>query len=302
MDNYLHYLTTEEINMQTLKIDECNTEDMLRLINDQDSVIPQAVRLEIPNIALAVDILYKSLKSGGRMFHIGAGTSGRLGVLDASECPPTYGTDPEMVRGIIAGGDIALRVAVEGSEDDAQAGADLIENYKITDKDVIIGISASGGAQFVLSAIKTAKENGIATIGITNNKKSILSKICDVCIAPVVGPEVVIGSTRMKAGTAQKLVLNMLTTSVMIKLGKVYGNLMVDLKATNTKLCDRAKRIICHATGVDYETAADYLDQANGNTKLAILIIKTGLEVNSGSNLLKKYEGRLGNAITAVNK
>ena len=302
MDNYLHNLTTEEVNNQTLNIDECSTEEILLLINEQDAVVPGAVRREIPNITRAVDIIYESLKNGGRMFYIGTGSSGRLGVLDASECPPTYGTDPEMVQGIIAGGDMALRIAVEGCEDDPNAGAKLIEDYNISSKDVVVGITASGGTVFVLSAIEAAKANGAATIGVTSNYDSKLSKACDVCIAPIVGPEVVIGSTRMKSGTAQKLVLNMLTTGTMVKLGKVYGNLMVDLKATNTKLYDRAKRIICHATGVDYEAAAGYLEKADDNTKLAILIIKTELEADQGKFLLKKYDGRLKDAIAAVKK
>jgi N-acetylmuramic acid 6-phosphate etherase len=300
LDNYLHKLTTEEVNQQTLNIDECNTQEILLLINEQDSIVPSAVRREIPNIARAVDIIYESLKNGGRMFYVGAGTSGRLGVLDASECPPTYSTDPEMVQGIIAGGDVALRTAVEGAEDDEAAGAELIDQYQITNKDVIVGITASGGAPFVLSAVNAAKKIGASTVGVTNNGESKLSKICDVCIAPIVGPEVIIGSTRMKAGTAQKLVLNMLTTSVMIKLGKVYGNLMVDLKPTNQKLRDRARRIICHATGVDYETAAEYLQKAEDNTKLAILMIKTGVQLDEGKQILQEQGGRLKDAIAAI--
>lgn len=302
MDNYLHKLTTEEINQQTLDIDECSTQDMLLLINEQDSLVPMAVRREIPNIARAVDIIYESLKNGGRMFYVGAGTSGRLGVLDASECPPTYSTDPEMIQGIIAGGDAALRIAVEGAEDDEAAGAEVVDRHGITDKDVVVGITASGGAPFVIAAVNAAKKRGASTIGVTNNSGSKLSKVCDVCIAPIVGPEVVIGSTRMKAGTAQKLVLNMLTTSVMIKMGKVYGNLMVDLKPTNQKLCDRARRIICHATGVDYETAAEYLERVEGNTKLAILMIKTGIKADEGKEILQKQGGRLKDAIAAVEK
>lgn len=302
MDAYLHNLTTEKINNKTLNIDECSTEEMLLLINEQDTLVPLAVRREIPNITRAVDIIYASLKNGGRMFYIGAGTSGRLGVLDASECPPTYGTGPDMVQAVIAGGDAALRAALEGCEDDVYAGAKLIDDCSISDRDVIVGITASGGTPFVLSAIEAAKAKGASTIGVTNNNDSKLSKLCDVCIAPIVGSEVVIGSTRMKSGTAQKLVLNMLTTSTMIKLGKVYGNLMVDLKATNSKLYDRAKRIICHATGVDYLTAEEYLKKAEGDTKLAILVIKTGLEPEQGKELLMKHGGRLKVAIAAVNQ
>lgn len=300
MNTYLHNLTTEKINRLTMNIDECSTEEMLQLINQQDALVPLAVAREIPNITRAVDIIYESLRNGGRLFYIGAGTSGRLGVLDASECPPTYGVDPEMVQGIIAGGDIALRTAIEGCEDDTDAGAKLIEEYSITGRDVVVGITASGGTPFVLSAVKAAKETGAATIGVTNNQDSKLSEICDVCIAPIVGAEVVIGSTRMKSGTAQKLVLNMLTTGTMIKLGKIYGNLMVDLKATNAKLYDRARRIICHATGVDYETAAKYLERVEGDTKLAILIIKTGIEADQGRDLLQKHGGRLKDAIAAL--
>lgn len=300
MDTYLHNLITEEVNKETLNIDQCTTEDMLALINDQDSKVSLAVRREIPNIARAVDMIYESVKNGGRMFYIGAGTSGRLGVLDASECPPTFGTEPELIQGIIAGGDMALRIAVEGGEDNLEAGVKVIEEYNISEKDVLVGITASGSAPYVLSALKTARAKGTVTIGVTNNQNSKLAKVCDVCIAPVVGPEVIIGSTRMKSGTAQKLVLNMLTTSVMIKLGKTYGNLMVDLKATNIKLNDRARRIICHATGVDYETAGKYLEKVNGDTKLAIIMIITRLDADQGRALLNKYEGRLKDAIESV--
>lgn len=300
MDTYLHCLTTEEVNSETVDIDECGTEEMLHMINNQDKLVPLAVREEIPSIALAVNIIYNSLKSGGRLFYIGAGTSGRLGVLDASECPPTYGTDPEMVQGIIAGGDTALRISVEGGEDDTEAGRNLIEAYGITARDVVAGITASGSAPFVLAALEAAKANGTKAIGITNNRDTKLSKICDVCIAAVVGPEVIIGSTRMKSGTAQKLVLNMLTTSVMIKLGKTYGNLMVDLKATNKKLNDRAKRIISHATGDDYETAGKYLEMAGGDTKLAIVMSKTNLSAEQGRILLEANGGSLKKAITSL--
>lgn len=301
LDTYLHHLTTEEVNQHTLSIDECSTEEILGRINEEDALVPLAVRREIPNIARSVEIIYDSLKNGGRLFYIGAGTSGRLGVLDASECPPTFGTEPDMVQGIIAGGDIALRVAVEGGEDNSEAGVKVIEDYKISKGDVIVGITASGSASFVLAALAEAKAKGVKTIGVTNNNGSKLSNYCDVCIAPIVGPEVIIGSTRMKSGTAQKLVLNMLTTSVMIKLGKTYGNLMVDLKASNIKLKDRAKRIISHATGVDYDIAGKYLEKVNGDTKLAILLIMTQLEAEEGKSLLQRHGGSLKQAIAEVN-
>lgn len=302
MDDYLKDLTTEMINTDTLNIDECSTEKMLRLINEQDKRVPDAIQKEIPHIAKAVDVLYTSLKNGGRMFYIGAGTSGRLGVLDASECPPTFGTDSQMVQGYIAGGDVALRTAVEGCEDDPDAGIQLIKNCGVTSKDVVVGITASGSAEFVLAAIQHAREIGAHTVGVVNNKNSKLAALCDVCIAPIVGPEVIIGSTRMKSGTAQKLVLNMLTTCTMIKLGKVYGNLMVDLKATNNKLYDRAKRIICSATGVENEQAEEVLVRAGNNTKLAIMMIKTGLDEKKAQQILDEHDGRLKLAIQAAQK
>ncbi|MGH4139136.1 N-acetylmuramic acid 6-phosphate etherase [Clostridium sp.] len=300
MDNYLSELTTEEVNKDTQNIDECNTEEMLILINEQDSIIHEAVKKQIPNISLGVDIIYNSLKSGGRMFYIGAGTSGRLGVLDASECPPTFGTDPQLVQAYIAGGDSALRTSSEGCEDDSEAGVKLVHDCKITSKDVVVGITASGGAAFVLAAIKESNEIGAATIGLVNNNNSKLSKICDVCIAPIVGAEVIIGSTRMKSGTSQKLVLNMLTTCTMVKLGKVYGNLMVDLKATNKKLYERARHIVCLATGVDDITALQYLELSNRNAKLAIMMIKTGLNVNGAKSILEKHDGKLKDSIKAA--
>jgi len=231
------------------------------------------------------------------MIYIGAGTSGRLGVLDASECPPTFGVDPSLVQGHIAGGDMALRVAVEGCEDDAEEGIALIERCGVTDKDAVIGISASGSAAFVIAGLKRAAELGAATIGVVNNKNSKLSEVCDVCIAPVVGPEVIMGSTRLKAGTATKLVLNMLTTCTMVKLGKTYNNLMVDLKASNKKLYDRSIRIIKAATGADAETATEFLHKASMNCKLAILMIKTGLGAEEAEQALLKCDGNLKAAI-----
>ncbi len=249
MNEYLSNLITEKVNQNTKNIDECSTREILELINEEDCGVPYAVKEEIPNIIKAVDILYESLKNGGKMVYMGAGTSGRLGVLDASECPPTFGTDPELVQGYIAGGDVALRTAVEGCEDNEDLGRQQIIECNIKEGDVVIGITASGSAPYVIGGMKQGKESGAKTIAVVNNKDSKLKPICDICIAPVVGPEVIIGSTRMKAGTAQKLVLNMLTTSTMIKLGKVYGNMMVDLKATNNKLNERALRIIKTTTG-----------------------------------------------------
>ncbi|MNE13350.1 N-acetylmuramic acid 6-phosphate etherase [compost metagenome] len=300
MNDYLAGLTTEAVNPDTLMIDECTTEQMIRLMNQQDALVPAAIAKEIPQIAKAVDILHHRLSSGGRMFYIGAGTSGRLGVLDASECPPTFGTDSALVQGYIAGGDIALRTAVEGCEDDMDEGIALIESIGVTNRDVLIGISASGSANYVIAALTKAKELGAATIGVCNNKGSKFEPIVDVCIAPVVGPEVISGSTRLKAGTAQKLVLNMLTTCTMVKLGKTYNNLMVDLKASNIKLVDRSIRIIMSTTGVDTSTATETLEKASMNCKLAIMMIKTGLDAIEAEQALNANGGRLKQAISSL--
>ncbi|GIP15682.1 N-acetylmuramic acid 6-phosphate etherase [Paenibacillus montaniterrae] len=300
MNDYLAGLTTEAINPETFMIDECTTEQMVQLMNQQDALVPAAVAKEIPSIAKAVDILHHRLSNGGRMFYIGAGTSGRLGVLDASECPPTFGTDPSLVQGYIAGGDYALRNAVEGCEDDGEDGISLILNAGVTEKDAVVGISASGSAQFVIAALEKAKELGAATIGVCNNKGSKLEPVVDVCIAPVVGAEVIGGSTRLKAGTAQKLVLNMLTTCTMVKLGKTYNNLMVDLKASNIKLVDRSIRIIMQTTDVDATTAKAVLEQASMNCKLAIMMIKTGLDAKEAEEVLAQHQGRLKQAIHSL--
>lgn len=300
MNDYLAGLTTEAVNPDTLRIDECTTEQMVQLMNQQDALVPAAIAKEIPQIARAVDVLHHRLSNGGRMFYIGAGTSGRLGVLDASECPPTFGTDPSLVQGFIAGGDIALRNAVEGCEDDAEEGIAWVESIGVTNQDVVIGISASGSASYVIAALKSARERGAATIGVCNNKGSKFEPIVDVCISPVVGPEVISGSTRLKAGTAQKLVLNMLTTCTMVKLGKTYNNLMVDLKASNVKLIDRSIRIIMSTTDVDASTAAATLERASMNCKLAIMMIKTGLDAKEAEQALHVNGGRLKQAIASL--
>lgn len=301
MNEYLAGLTTEKINPATRTIDECTTEQMLALLNREDAKVPAAVAEEIPRIAQAVDMIHSRLENGGRLFYIGAGTSGRLGVLDASECPPTFGVEPELIQGYIAGGDIALRTAVEGFEDMADEGISLVDRIGITANDAVVGISASGSAAFVIAALKRAGELGAATIGLVNNQGSRLAEVCQVTIAPVVGPEVIMGSTRMKAGTAQKLVLNMLTTSVMVKLGKTYNNLMVDLKASNAKLKDRSIRIITAASGADETAAAQALSEAGGSCKLAILMLETGVNASKGQQLLDDTKGKLKHAIRQFN-
>lgn len=300
MDEYLARLATETVNPNTVNIDECETAEILRLINQEDMQVPQAVERELPSLTRAVELAYTALRRGGRMIYVGCGTSGRLGVLDASECPPTYGTDPELIQGHIAGGDAALRNAVEGAEDDPAAGAKLVEDLGLTDKDVLVGITASGGAPYVLGAAKAAKERGAGCIALVNNPGSKLEALCDVTVAPVVGPEVIMGSTRMKAGTAEKLVLNMLSTAVMIKLGKVYNNLMVDLRATNRKLQDRSVRIITAATGAGAEEAAEYLSRADGKVKTAVMMYLSGLDAPAAEERLSVCGGRLKQALKDI--
>lgn len=293
----LDKLITEGRNPDTLDIDRLSTEDMLKKINNEDKKVPIAVEKEIPNIAKAVDIIAEKLKQGGRLIYIGAGTSGRLGILDASECPPTFGVDPEMVQGIIAGGDVAIRRSVEDAEDKEDLGKEDLKKKNLSSKDVVVGIAASGRTPYVLGALRYAKEVGAHTIGISCNPDSEMKKIVDIMIAPVVGPEVIMGSTRMKAGTAQKLVLNMLSTGAMIKLGKVYSNLMVDVKATNEKLINRAKRIVKLATDADEKVIENVLEETNYNVKLTILMILTGLNQNKAKEFLDRANGYIAKAL-----
>lgn len=302
MDNYLAKLATEGVNEATRNIDRCSTEEMVAMINRQDAMVAGAVGAEQHHIAQAVDLIYQCFQRGGRLIYLGAGTSGRLGVLDASECLPTFGVDPDMVQGYIAGGDTALRRPVEGCEDSEADGIALVDGLEVGEADAVVGITASGSAPYVLAALRRARERGSVTIGLCTNAHSKLESCCDVTIAPLVGSEVISGSTRMKSGTAQKMVLNMLTTCSMIKLGKVYGNLMVDLKASNKKLADRARRLIIHATGVEAEEAGKYLDLAGGHVKLAILMVRSRLDAGAAQALLDRCQGRLAQAIEEAEK
>lgn len=300
MDQYLSKLGTEKRNEATRDIDLCTTLEMVTLMNQQDMEVPKAVASQLPQIAQAVDILHEALRNGGRMIYVGAGTSGRLGVLDASECPPTFSTPPEMVQGFIAGGDQALRNAVEGCEDSREQGVETVQKAAVCEKDVVVGITASGSASYVLAALEEARSRGAKTIGVVTNRGTRLQALCDVCIAPDVGPEVITGSTRLKSGTAQKLVLNMLTTCTMVKLGKVYGNLMVDLNPSNRKLYDRAQRIIREVTGVSEEQAARALKEADNNTKLAIMMLESGLPREEAQQKLAQHGGVLRRALTDI--
>ena len=284
-------LTTEQVNQKTRQIDVYQTKEILELINDEDRKVSLAVKKEIPNIAVVVDVITEQLKRGGRLFYVGAGTSGRIGILDASECPPTFGTDPDMVQGIIAGGNEAICKAIEGIEDSEPLGRASIQEKNVNRRDVVVGITASGRTPFVLGAIREAKKAGAVTVGISNCTDSQIEKEADYAITPLVGPEVIMGSTRMKSGTSQKLVLNMITTSIMIKLGKVYGNLMVDLKPTNEKLIDRSIRIIMHATGIEYDRAEEYLKLSGFNPKVAIIVVKTGMNPEAAEKMLERADG-----------
>ncbi len=297
MDEYLLHLSTENPNQNSENIDLCSTEEMLRVINQEDMQVPLAVQKEIPRIAEAVDEIAKRLKAGGHLFYFGAGTSGRLGVLDASECPPTYGTDPELVQAYIAGGDSALRTPAEGCEDDEEQGRREADEHGIGENDVVVGITASGRAPYVVGVVDRAKERGAYTIGVVTNGNSILARHVDTCIAPEVGNEVITGSTRMKSGTAQKLILNMLSTATMIKLGKVYSNQMVDLRATNDKLRNRAVRIFCTITKADENTAHEYLKLADMDTKLAIMMYSSGMDKDQAAALIAQHDGFLRGAL-----
>ncbi len=300
MDNYLASLLTEQVNSRTKEIDRCDTAGILELINAEDRIVPEAVGKEIPQIARAVDLIVSAIRDGGRLFYFGAGTSGRLGVLDASECTPTFGVSHDLIQGHIAGGDTALRNAVEDSEDSEDLGRDEIGRLGITAADVVTGIAASGRTPYVLGVVRQAAAVGAKTIGITTNPDSILQREVDVCIAPLTGPEALTGSTRMKSGTAQKLVLNMLTTATMIKLGKAYGNRMVDLNATNGKLVDRARRIFRDITGGSEEDAQKYLAAANMRTKLAILMYLSGLEAADAQAALDENADNLRQALSRL--
>ncbi len=264
--------TTEKCNPRSAKVDALSTLEIVDLINSEDQVVPQAVGLQRENIAAAIDLIVERLRAGGRLFYVGAGTSGRLGVLDASECPPTFGVSPSLVQGIIAGGRRALVRAVEGAEDHAEDGAAAIDARRIKSRDVVVGLAACGMTPYVRGALQRARQIGAGTIFVTCAPEAVGSLPAGIIINPVVGPEVVTGSTRMKAGTATKLVLNTLTTTAMIKLGKVYGNLMVDLQATNAKLRDRSIRIVMAVTKLPRPRARALLQRAGGKVKVAIVM------------------------------
>ncbi|ELA9082737.1 N-acetylmuramic acid 6-phosphate etherase [Vibrio alginolyticus] len=295
----LSHLVSEGRNPDTMDIDLLPSLDIVQRINQQDKLVPLAVEKVLPEIAEAVDKITEAFKVGGRLFYIGAGTSGRLGVLDASECPPTFGTDPEMVVGIIAGGKEAMFRAKEGAEDDPTLGEQDLKENTLTQRDVVVGIAASGRTPYVIGGLEYANELGATTVALSCNPDSPIADIADIAISPVVGPEALTGSTRLKSGTAQKLVLNMLTTASMIRLGKSYQNLMVDVKATNAKLVARAARIVMQATDCTNQEAKTALKETDYDAKLAILMILTGLDRESATEQLNAKQGYLRKVVIA---
>lgn len=293
----LNTLLTETRNPATMDIDQKSTLDIIKLINQEDQTIATAIQDILPHIAQAVDRIVAALERGGRLFYLGAGTSGRLGILDASECPPTYGTAPELVVGLIAGGTPAILHAIEGAEDSPTLAMEDLQNKQLNSSDILVGIAASGRTPYVIGGLQYAKSIGCATISLTCSPQSKMSSIADLSLTVLTGAEVITGSTRMKAGTAQKMVLNMLTTATMIRLGKVYSNLMVDVQATNFKLKERTKSIVALATGADPSQVNATLMAANGSAKLAILMLLTNLPAGEASTLLQQTKGFVGQAI-----
>lgn len=293
----LDKLPTEQRNPNTGCIDRLPTLEMVRLINDEDKKVAFAVERELPRIAEAVDAIYEALKAGGRLIYCGCGTSGRLGILDAVECPPTYSTEPDMVQGVIAGGESALFKAVEGAEDSFEGGREDMEAAGLRKSDILVGIAASGRTPYVLGAMAYAKELGCVTVAVTCNKRSEMNEAADINIGVEPGPEVITGSTRMKSGTAQKMVLNMLSTGAMIRLGKVYGNLMVDVKPTNEKLVRRAISIAATAAEVTEDEARDALEQCGYSAKTAIIMLVKGLTADEAAKRLDENGGIVARAL-----
>ncbi|MES0150559.1 N-acetylmuramic acid 6-phosphate etherase [Mesorhizobium sp. M0012] len=293
----LERLVSEDRNPKTMDIDLLPTLEVLRKINDEDKGVAAAVEKVIPDIAAAVDRIVSAFQDGARLVYMGAGTSGRLGVLDASECPPTFGVPEDMVVGLIAGGVDALVHSAEGAEDDPKQGIKALQDIKLTADDVVVGIAVSGRTPYVIGGLTYAKEVGATTVALSCNPRSTIAGIADIAISPVVGPEVLTGSTRLKSGTAQKLVLNMLSTASMIRIGKSYQNLMVDLNPSNKKLVARAVRIVMQTTGCAAQQARQALDQTGNDVKLAILVTITGMGVEEARKALANAGGFLRNAI-----
>ncbi|MFB3131934.1 MAG: N-acetylmuramic acid 6-phosphate etherase [Rhodothermales bacterium] len=294
----LQTLATEQRNPRSMQIDTASVREILEIINIEDHHVPLVVREELPYIAQAVEIVVEAFQQGGRLFYVGAGTSGRLGILDASECPPTFGTPPELVQGLIAGGPQAVFRSQEGAEDIEENGVRALQEAGVAPPDVVCGIAASRRTPFVVGAVKYAREIGCKTLYVTCNPRSEFNLAVDVAICPVVGPEVIMGSTRMKSGTAQKLVLNMITTASMVRLGKVYENMMVDLQMTSLKLVERSKRTVMTVTGLDYEAASRVLENTGGHVKTALVMTLADVSAKEARQRLEKAKGFVRPAIT----
>lgn len=293
----LNKMMTETRNPDTMHLDEMSALEIVTAMNREDRKVPEGIEPVLPQIAAVVETVEAAFRNGGRLFYLGAGTSGRLGVLDASECPPTFGVEPGMVVGLIAGGDRALRFPIEGAEDSRELGRKDLEEHDLCAKDVVVGIAASGRTPYVLGALEYARSIGCKTAAIACNKGSAIGQAADIAIEAQVGPEVLTGSTRLKAGTAQKMILNMITTGAMVRIGKAYQNLMVDVVQSNEKLETRAENIVMAATGVERSQARQTIDAAGGKVKLAITMILTGRDVEQAAQLLEEAGGRVRDAL-----
>lgn len=296
----LKKLVTESRNQESMELDTLSSKEIVTLINSEDKKVALAVENELENIAKAIDKIVEAFKNGGRLIYIGAGTSGRLGILDASECPPTYGTNPEQVIGIIAGGEKAILKAVENAEDREDFCVNDLKNIGYNSKDVLVGIAASGRTPYVIGGLNYAKEIGGVSVSISCNPESPMAKLGEISISPIVGPEVVTGSSRMKAGTAQKMVLNMLTTASMVRMGKVYQNLMVDVEATNAKLIERQNKIVVEATECTREEAEEALSKCNRHCKTAIFMILAGVTADEAKDILEKNQGYIRKGLESI--
>lgn len=294
-------LDTEKRNAHTANIDQLSTIDMIYAINKEDETVTYAVKKVAKEIAAAVDLIYGQLKQGGRLFYVGAGNSGRLGLLDACECPPTFGVREDLVIGILAGGNQAAVHSKEGAEDSEQDSVDMLKLYGLTAKDAVVGLSASGRTPYVKGALRLAGEVGAKSVSVCCVNKGEISSEADIAIEIITGPEVITGSTRLKAGTAQKMVLNMLSTGSMIRLGKVYGNYMVDVRAHNKKLVERGKKIVMDCTGASREQAEIVLEKTEGKVKLAVMMILSGKDKETSSALLAQNDETIYKALKAIN-
>ncbi|MBO6242698.1 MAG: N-acetylmuramic acid 6-phosphate etherase [Butyrivibrio sp.] len=294
----LSNIATEQRNERTEHIDRLDTLEMVKLINSEDKQVAYAVEKVLPQVAEAIESAAERLKVGGRLIYVGCGTSGRLGILDAVECPPTFSTDPSMVLGLIAGGTTAIFSAVEGAEDSYELGAKDLEEKKLSDRDLVVGLAASGRTPYVIGAMKYARSIGCKVVGVTSCPGSEIDVLADIGIAPETGPEVITGSTRLKSGTAEKMILNMISTGTMIKLGKVYGNLMVDVKASNEKLVNRCETIVQMATGVTRQEATAVLEKCDYKPKVAIVMIKKGVEADKAQSILADAGGIISDALS----